>query len=109
VYHVVFVCVDPNSPYEGAITWTTYGSKQELDKVRAHLLTNGSEVLKEGVSVEEAIALAKTTPALTHLNVLLSKMEEAFRAARLNELSRQRRRVFVAGDDGVAVVYGIVR
>ena len=108
MYNVVFMCVDPNSPYEGAITWTTYGSREDLDKVRAHFLINGSEVIAEGITDQEAIALARTTPSLTHLRVAVSKMEEAIVAARRDELSQQRRRIFVAGNDGVAIVFGIV-
>lgn len=73
-YNVVFRYTKKAGGYAGVITWTSYRSKEELDKRREQILSaSNQEVIAEGVTSEEAVALVRSTPLASRIRAALQE------------------------------------
>ena len=71
-YIVVFRYTKDSGGYEGVVIWTCFLSKEDFDMKREKfLLAQNKEVVAEGVTAEEAIALVRQTPFASRIRAAL--------------------------------------
>ena len=76
MYNVVLRCTHETGDSEGIITWTTFASKKEFQRVFTSERKKFQEVIAEGVSEERCIELSDQTTLKSQFRRILNKSTE---------------------------------
>jgi hypothetical protein len=87
-YNVVFRYTQGAGSYAGVITWTAFTSKADFDSWLEKTVLEHQEVIAQGVSQEEAIALSCSTPLISLINVAIAESTNPDTGVTNNELLR---------------------
>lgn len=79
MYNVAFVYTKEAGGYEGIVTWTSYPSKEEFDKMWKEYpeeVRKKERILEEGITPERCIELVEQTPQACHQAAALEELKE---------------------------------
>ncbi|OHA57881.1 MAG: hypothetical protein A2114_02080 [Candidatus Vogelbacteria bacterium GWA1_51_14] len=73
MYNVAFVYTEEAGAYQGVVTWTSFGSKEEFDEWYDDEIKKEKRVVEEGVSDKRCIELSLQTPFSSRLAVMIEE------------------------------------